>query len=105
LGIILYWMGEYRSAVEALKQAEQHYDNGLGRAVLRASVTAIWKVFALVELGEFHDALACVDRGFQAGEERAIITAVPSLRRAVGSSRSERATATPPYRHSSGPSA
>jgi tetratricopeptide (TPR) repeat protein len=69
LGVILFWIGEYRSAVEALKEAERHYDSGLGRSVLWTSVIAIWEVFALVELGEFEDALVCIDRGFRAGEE------------------------------------
>jgi tetratricopeptide (TPR) repeat protein len=68
LGVIRFWIGEYRAAVEALKEAELR-GRELGRSVLWASLTAIWQVFALVELGEFDDALACTDRGVRAGEE------------------------------------
>jgi DNA-binding SARP family transcriptional activator/tetratricopeptide (TPR) repeat protein len=68
VGIFRFWIGEYRVAVEALKEAADR-GHELGRSVFWASLTTVWQVFALVELGEFDEALACVDRGVRAGEE------------------------------------
>jgi DNA-binding SARP family transcriptional activator len=68
LGVIRFWMGDYRAAVEALKEAELR-GHGLARTLRWAGAIAIWQVFALVELGEFDEAQACADRGFRAGEE------------------------------------
>jgi DNA-binding SARP family transcriptional activator len=103
LGVIRFWIGEYRAAVEALKEAE-FKGHRLGRPLRWAGAIAIWQVFALVELGEFEEAQACADRGFRAGEElnhhhsRALAaschgiialargdaeTAIPALERAV----------------------
>jgi tetratricopeptide (TPR) repeat protein len=69
LGYIFTQLGEYRSALAALDEAE-HYDGGfVGDPTLRASLITTAKVTALVELGQFDEALACADRGLRPGEE------------------------------------
>jgi DNA-binding SARP family transcriptional activator len=69
LGAVRFSLGEYRSAVEALKQAEQHESGRSGLAVVWTALTTFIQVRALVGLGEFDEARACADRGFRAGEE------------------------------------
>ena len=89
---------------KVVKKEAEVKGHRLGRSVRWAGAIAIWQVFALVELGEFDEALACADRGFRAGEElnhhhsRALAaschgiialgrgdaeTAIPALERAV----------------------
>ncbi len=54
-------MGEYRSAVEVLKEAARHYGSGPGPFPFCGLLSpAITEVDALVALGEFDEARACL---------------------------------------------
>ena len=74
LGYVLVQTGEYRSGLATLDEAERQdsrFEGGFaGDPTLRESLIIMNKVAALVELGRFEEALACVERGVRRAEEQ-----------------------------------
>jgi tetratricopeptide (TPR) repeat protein len=71
-GLLHFQLGEYRAALAALaaQEAEERVAGPPhGLLPTRLATVALHQVLALVELGEFDEALARADAGFQGGRE------------------------------------
>src|SRR5262249_61524722 len=68
LGVIRFWMGEYRAAVEALKEAELR-GHRLGRSLRWAGAIAIWQGVALGPHAGVREAAGRSARGIRGGPD------------------------------------